>query len=148
MKPRMKPSQIAILACAIALIPTVAIAQTDFPSQVRGLLADEANSELPDYVLQGQPAVSSLNQGGRQSRAMRLNAGVDYAFMATCDSDCSDIDLYIFDRRGNVIDFDREDNKFPIVFFTPDVTANYRVEVEIYSCSSQPCYYAIGRFSR
>jgi hypothetical protein len=78
----MKPSQIAILAGAIALIPTVAIAQTDFPSQVRGLLADEANSELPDYVLQGQPAVSSLNEGGRQGRAMRLNAGVDYAFMA------------------------------------------------------------------
>jgi hypothetical protein len=137
---------IAAFAGIALLNPLAAVAQTDWVAQVRQYLIDRAEIDLPDYVLSGRIITGSLNQANSQSRIMRLYAGVDYAFMASCDSDCQDVDLYLYDRRGNLLDSDIEDNDYPIVFITPSITANYRIEASMYSCSAEPCYYAIGRF--
>lgn len=139
--------RIGALASVAVLLPGVALAQVDFPTLVRGYLTDRAGSEIPDYALQGQPMVGSLNTNGRQNRVVRLSAGVNYAFMAACDDDCTDVDLYLSDRRGNVLDSDEADDDFPVVFFTPEVTANYQIGVRMFTCSSEPCYYAVGRFT-
>lgn len=88
----------------------------------------------------------------RQSQSMRLAAGVDHLVIVTCDEDCSDIDLRVYDAAGNLAGEDagapRTDTRIIVnlVRVAPPSDQEYRFEVEI-SCragSRGGCSYAIG----
>ena len=76
-----------------------------------------------------------------------LANGRDYRFVALCDEDCDDIDIYLEDLNGNVIDEDISINDAPVVGATGRGD-RVRVRVRMYSCSVEPCYYALGMFVR
>ena len=88
----------------------------------------------------------------RQSHSMRLAAGVDHLVIVTCDEDCIDTDLRIYDARGNLVGEDvgasPTDTRIIIslVQLVPPSDQEYRFEVEI-SCragSRGGCSYAVG----
>ena len=140
---------IATLASTLLFAPAVAIAQTAWEAQARTYLENEAATYLPDYSLSQRLMIGSLNTGATQSRTVRLQGGVEYALLGACDDDCSDLDLRLFSNRGStLIDVDDEPDDFPLVTVTPSRTANYQIQAEMYSCSSEPCYYAIGVYRR
>ena len=75
-----------------------------------------------------------------------LTAGTDYLFRGFCDEDCNDLDIYLYNSDGDEIDSDVEDDDFPLIYFTPYSTGRYQIEVSMYACEVEPCYWGLAIF--
>lgn len=104
---------------------------------------DDYNSdgyEVENYV------VGKLYEDDTDTWTFWLDGGVDYTIVGVCDEDCSDIDLTIIDDDGDVIDEDILEDNFPIVSVSPRRDAAYTIEVDMYECDVEPCYFGIAIF--
>ena len=72
----------------------------------------------------------------------------DYVVTGACDEDCNDLDLRLKASSGTVVDRDEEPGYWPEVSVTPTRSQNYSIEVEMYDCDVEPCYYGIALFER
>jgi hypothetical protein len=101
---------------------------------------------------QGNFIISSGQKGEKRSHNMELKAGIDHLVMVTCDEDCFDVNLRVFDASGKVVG---EDMKSPPVDtrilvaqvqFVTAAAQMYRFEVETYcrEGSIGACSYAVG----
>ena len=78
--------------------------------------------------------------------------GVDHLVMVTCDEDCFDVNLRVFDASGKLVGEDVSppavDNRFLLakVQVIPETTQTFRLEVEAYcrEGSIGNCSYAVG----
>lgn len=140
---------IALLSSAVFLTPTVVLANR-FTDQVRLQLmqAAVALGLANNYTLTHNPYVDSLGDGGSDSLTLNLQAGTSYAIVGVCDEDCGDIDLRLYDAKGNFIDSDTSSDDNPVVTVTPRWTSNFQVQVKMASCSNSPCYYGVGAFGQ
>lgn len=155
------------ISCFVALIiapaAVLAAAAPGGPGQVWTRHQLYAANELNHYRLfeqtthmtllnQGNFIISSGQKGEKHSHTMELKAGVDHLAMVTCDEDCFDVNLRIYDASGKVVG---EDMKAPPVDtrmlvarvqFVPATTQTYRFEVEAYcrEGSIGACSYALG----
>ncbi|MEM9814809.1 MAG: hypothetical protein AAF827_00120 [Cyanobacteria bacterium P01_D01_bin.6] len=120
----------------------------EFQTQVRqqliyiaGLVSSEGSS-LVDYF------VSSLSEGSTQSEWVTLEAGKPYFLIGVCDSDCTDIDLWLHDESGNLIDSDVEvdTDGFPFVTVVPQWTGSFTIKSSLPNCDASYCYYGVGLF--
>lgn len=87
-----------------------------------------------------------LDGDSRASLFLTLQAGVSYLFAGVCDQDCSDIDMRLYDPKRALVASDEEDDDVPVIQMSPKESGEYRIEVEMYECSAEPCYYGIGFF--
>jgi len=140
---------IALLSSAVFLTPTVVLANR-FTDQVRLQLiqAAVALGLANNYTLTHNPYVDSLEDNGSDSLTLNLQAGTSYAIVGVCDEDCGDIDLRLYDAKGNFIDSDTHSDDNPVVTVTPRWTSNFKVQVKMASCSHSPCYYGVGAFGQ
>lgn len=90
----------------------------------------------------------ALEEGRSETHDIRLRGGRAYAILGTCDNDCGDLDLYLVDDDGNEIDSDTSTDDFPIVRYSPRRSGDFRVRIRMYECDSEPCYFAVGIYSR
>jgi len=88
----------------------------------------------------------ALAQGGKDQLTIELDSGGSFSFLAVCDSDCSDIDLRVYDPSGNLVGEDVLLDDYPVVSFTAARSASYTVEVIMATCTQSPCFYAVGTF--
>jgi hypothetical protein len=78
---------------------------------------------------------SRLAQGDVMNYPVTLVADVEYMIMACGERTARDVDIYLYDENGNLIDRDRlEDNK-PIVHVTPIWTGPFIIQVKMYAAS-------------
>ena len=101
---------------------------------------------------QGNMIIGSGQKGDKHSHSMELKAGVDHLVMVTCDEDCFDVNLRIYDADGKVVGEDIKPPKVDTrvlvaeVQLIPATTQTYRLEVDA-TCregSIGACSYAIG----
>ncbi|HEY9697634.1 MAG TPA: hypothetical protein V6D10_10250 [Trichocoleus sp.] len=118
------------------------------PDQARSYLEEAIFNELPDYALSSRPYTGSITSGQSTSRLVRLRSGTEYAFMAACDDYCSDVDLFLYDRTGQLVDSDAGTDDYPLITYVPANNGNYRLVVKMYNCSNGFCGYAVGTLSR
>lgn len=85
----------------------------------------------------------SLDDGGSERLTVRLGAGADTQLIGACDTDCSDLDLTLYDSSGKEVDSDLQPDDFPIVSIHPARNATYTILVQMVECSADPCRYAI-----
>lgn len=90
--------------------------------------------------------VGHLDHGDSDYWGLQLLRGRTYVISAACDVDCPDIDLIIRDDRGNEIDSDTLTDDYPVLEFRPPYAGEYELEVRMYSCNVNPCYYGFGVF--
>jgi len=95
-----------------------------------------------DYLIDRLPA------GGVDSYYLELDEGWQYRIFSVCDEDCSDLDLALFDENGNEISVDGATDDWPVVEAEPAWTGKFELQVGMYRCSSEPCYYGIGVVGR
>lgn len=105
-------------------------------------LADRGYEETGD-VYEG-----ALDDDEEEDIWVTLRRNRSYSILSVCDEDCSDIDLFLYDDDGDQIDSDVSINEVPVVRETPNRTGEYRIRVRMYSCSTEPCYYAVGIYER
>jgi hypothetical protein len=131
------------------LLATPAQAQSDYENQVRfqlGIVKTFAEStgweQTHDYE------IGSLDDGESDSFTGTFREGWEYRIVSFCDEDCSDIDLYLRDGYDNEIDSDVSVNDVPVMECRPSRTGEYSIQVSMYECSTEPCYFGIGVFGR
>jgi hypothetical protein len=82
-----------------------------------------------------------LRNGRERSHYVRLRRRVSYTIIGVCDLDCDDLDLFAYDENGNLVDEDIETDDIPILSITPRWTGEFRIRVDMYSCTVNPCWY-------
>lgn len=140
---------LAILAALMGLVPGTAAAQDQWEQQVRAMLRESAKQfEDEGYELTHRIYTGSLNDDEGENVTLELEIGTEYYIVGACDTDCSDLDLTLYDAGGNQVDIDTLMDDFPIVEVTPSRSGTYNVRVYMASCSVEPCRYGLGSFGR
>ncbi len=115
-------------------------------AQLRRIALGMANGG--GYVETHDPQTGSLRDGRSVTFPIQLDPGMEYVFRGTCDRDCSDLDLELLNRNGDVIDSDFALDDVPEVGVRTQSGGWFRVRVTMASCSIEPCAYAVGTFGR
>ena len=95
-----------------------------------------------------QPYSGGLRRGERWNVPAHLQPGVDYRIVGVCDRDCADLDLVVFDPQGAAITQDTSTTSQPVVGVQPGYAGAFTVQVLMYNCTVEPCYYAIALYGR
>jgi hypothetical protein len=90
----------------------------------------------------------SLDEGESGWFTLTLRADEDYVLFGACDVDCSDVDLWIYDENGNLIDSDVLADDYPIVEVSPRWTGEFDVRLKMYSCDVEPCRAGLAVYGR
>jgi hypothetical protein len=96
--------------------------------------------EVENYI------VGKLDEDDSDSWTFWLDGGSDYTIIGVCDEDCGDIDLTILDEDEDVVDEDLLEDDYPIVKVSPRRDGPYTIDVDMYSCDVEPCYFGIAIF--
>ena len=88
--------------------------------------------------------MSKLNENSEDTWSFVPVRGQRYRLVAVCDQDCPDIDLFIYDSHENLVDSDEEEDAYPVATISSADGNSYDYTVKMYSCTAEPCYYALG----
>ena len=95
----------------------------------------------PMFVEEGK-----LNDGDTQAYTVTLETGQRYALMGVCDEDCLDLDLELFDGYGNLVSRDESHDDAPIVEVSEATGGEFMLQVTMYDCNANPCYFGLGLY--
>ena len=134
---------------AIAMLTPRIGAANDYTDQVKGQLLVAGVALLADgYELTSEPHTGSLDRDSRDELTINLRANQSYKFVGVCDSDCGDLDLYLYDDDGDLISSDVGADDLPVVAVTPRWSGQFTIKVTMVRCSNQPCFYGVGNFRK
>jgi hypothetical protein len=132
---------LAIGACVLV----TSTAQAQYREQVATEIEEWEQVLSGDgYRLIDDSHTGTLRAGGTETLTLSLSGGRSYVVVGGCDADCADLDLHLFDSRGNEVDVDIETDDFPMV--VTQSGGRIEVRVTMVTCSSEPCYWGIGVF--
>ncbi len=139
--------------CALVMwagtLAVPAHAQTDYESQVQFQLdLVKTFAESTGWEQTHDFEIGSLEEGESDAFTGTFRDGWEYRIVSFCDNDCSDVDLYLRDGDGDELDSDISTNDVPIIGCRPGRTGEYTVQLTMYECSVEPCYFGIGVFGR
>jgi hypothetical protein len=129
---------LALLPLTLSIQAVPALAQTP-PEKIREFAATASGFTLRESLEEG-----SLQAGRQMAFPAELSVGVDYMVVGFCDSDCTDLDMSILDPSGEEIGNDYLPDAQPMLIVTPEVRGTYQIQVEMVSCSVEPCRFAVG----
>lgn len=102
--------------------------------------ADNEGYSTRNYI------VGNLDDGATDTWTLTFYQGNSYLIVGACDGDCLDIDMALQDANGVNIDSDTLEDDQPVLRVTPGSTADFSVEVTMYDCRVDPCYFGFGIF--
>jgi hypothetical protein len=139
--------RLAAAAAAILVIAAPAAAQDQWTQQVKQYM-DKAAKPFFDrgYHYGGFSHLGSLKNGATERLTVKLGSGMITQLMGGCDTDCTDLDLILYDAAGNRVDSDVQVDDYPIVSTRPPADATYTLEVRMVKCAAEPCRYAIQQY--
>ncbi|MFL6857275.1 MAG: hypothetical protein ACJ8EB_05140 [Allosphingosinicella sp.] len=132
---------------ALGAAPSAAQQGDQWAQQVKRYM-DAAAKPFFDrgYRYGGFAHSGGLANTARERLTIRLGGGLTSQIMGGCDTDCSDLDLVLYDAAGNQVDSDVQADDYPIVSAKPAGDANYTLEVRMAKCRADPCRYAIQQY--
>lgn len=146
---------VCVCCCTVAFIVGTGLvaapvqAQTEYHEQVRFQLnLVKTFAESVGWELTHEYHIGSLNDNETDAFTGTLRDDWEYRIVSLCDVDCSDIDLYLRDEDDNELDSDVGIDDAPIIESRPRRTGSFTIEVRMYECSQEPCYFGIGVFGR
>jgi len=111
-------------------------------SQVAQAAASEGFSQI------SAPHSGQLRQGETLTVPVTMNTGGEYRIIGVCDADCGDLDLTLLDGYGNAISTDTTTTAMPVVSVIPTTSGQFNVQVLMYNCAHEPCFYALSLYGR
>ena len=151
------PSRIrlpALLAFAALCLCSLyaADARADHWEEHIDLVYDQLKSDHEYYEGRGYTVVNyimgKLDDDDEVTWTFYLSRRTAYVVTGACDGDCDDLDLRLKTASGIVVDRDEDPGYWPEVSVTPTRSQNYSIEVEMYDCNADPCYYGITVFEK
>ena len=105
-------------------------------------LEEDDGLRLHNYI------VGKLAEGETDRWTMHLDEGASYDIWGVCDDDCSDVDLRIYSEDdGSLVAEDVETDDTPLGVVKPHRGGRYTIELDMYDCSIEPCFFGIGIFA-
>ncbi len=104
--------------------------------------ASEDGYTMKNYI------IGAIDEDEDNSWTFYLSSDYEYRFEGFCDEDCDDLDLYLYDDDGDELDSDTLEDDFPIIYFSPRRSGRYEIEVSMYSCTVEPCYWGLAIFQK
>lgn len=141
----------AAAACAlVAALATPAFAQdAEYRAQLQTQLeAARSMFQGENMDVAAGPFFGSLAEGAKETYTLRVQRGETYHILGVCDNDCSDLDIRLLNSSGEVIGEDQLEDDVPIVELVPTITGTVRIEVEMYKCSAEPCFFAVEAYQK
>lgn len=145
---RFTTSAITLALCAVLLgVGTPQLNQWE--DQIRLKLGDTERVLLSlGYEQAFQYHVGTLRDDAEETFSLVLRDDREYPIVSVCDIDCHDIDLYVYDENGQLIDQDEKRDVIPVLYIRPRWTGEFRIRVKMFDCGREPCYFGIGVFAR
>lgn len=138
---------LAAALCAAAATP--AFADNEHQQLVnRQMAVWDANYQGQGYSRILSTGSQTANDDAIQSFGMDLTAGVNYAVAGSCDSDCSDLDVIVYGPNGAKVVEDTATDDQPVVTFQAPQSGRYRLDVRMYVCNTNPCFFAAAVYAR
>lgn len=129
-------------ALVAVLTGTSARAQNTYERLVIQLLQSQHDYE--DYERDSQPdwvgALRRADQNRQIEHVVRLEAGVTYRIVGSCDTDCTNMDMEVFDSTGAKVGENLAFDDHPYVEITPEAAGSFRVHPWVVDCRARPCY--------
>ncbi len=100
------------------------------------------------FQIVDEPFSGGLQRGQHWNVSAQLHAGIDYRVVGVCDRDCADLDLIVLDAQGAAITQDTSTTSQPVVGIQPGYSGTFTIQVRMYNCAVEPCYYAIALYGR
>jgi hypothetical protein len=100
------------------------------------------------YRADGELLGGAVADDGIDTRAVTLEAGVQYAILAVCDEECLDIDLQIADASDSTLAEDVRPDDTPVLEFTAPVSGQYDVDLIMFTCRVNSCVWGGQIFRR
>lgn len=94
------------------------------------------------------PFFGALEEDAKENYTLSVRRGGSYMIIGVCDNDCSDLDIRVYNTAGDLIGEDKLEDDAPIVELVPTASGRVRVEVEMYKCSEEPCYFAVEVYGK
>ena len=111
------------------------------------MLAFAALVEDNGYVYTDHSLVGALAPDGVDVEDVLLQRG-EYLAVGSCDDDCVDLDLAIFDSSGDEVAADRSVDADSVVSFEVHRPAVFTLGVHMVDCVATDCVYFVKLFSR
>ncbi|AFZ00416.1 hypothetical protein [Calothrix sp. PCC 6303] len=139
----------AIYGSLFVAVTPVRADDAEYSGQVRTqLMAAAIRVGLEGYSLTHDPFIDVLDHGRSDYITLNLRAGTSYGIVGVCDSDCRDLDISLYDSRGNRVASDLGNDDIPTITINPSRSGTYRIRVDMASCDTRNCYYGIGAFGQ
>ncbi len=87
-----------------------------------------------------------LIHGASETYTVTLEAGRTYILMGVCDEDCLDLDMELYDGYGNLISRDDSEDDVPTVEVSVTNGGDFTLQVTMFECNENPCYYGVGLY--
>jgi hypothetical protein len=143
----------ALLLCFVAAAGAASLAQParaqDPRAQMIQRLFDKAGEQMQTRGYRADSAIQpgSLRASGSERITLHVGGGGITQIMGVCDTDCSDMDMILYDRAGNVLDKDLQADDVPIVTWRGGA-ADLSLEVRMIKCNAEPCRYGVRAFTK
>lgn len=130
---------------AIAALPSAATAQSWRSQLDRQIASSSLLTTLASsgYQQSHEVTYGTLRSGTDTSITFRVSPGRRYAFVGFCDNDCGDVDLYLYDASGTLVERDVLVDDEPLVRGQPAEGGTYRLRISMASCSTSFCGWAV-----
>ncbi len=128
----------SILLWSLSLGTPPAEAQSP-PARIRDFASTASGFTLMEDMEEG-----SLPDGGQIAFPTVLIADVEYMIVGFCDDGCTNMDLTILAPNDEEMESDRLPDPQPVLMLRPVDSGVYHVVVDMVSCSTDPCGFAVG----
>jgi len=101
-----------------------------------------------DWSYHQEPTYFYLYEDDSEEVWFTVSANETVEVVATCDSDCVDIDLKIYDEYGNLVDSDLLIDASPIVNITnqSSIRKRFKAVAVMENCDEAPCHAGVAVF--
>jgi hypothetical protein len=131
-----------------ALVLSASVGTSVAEAQSAQLQRITARLERGGYGDTGIRFSGALYDGDAAEHVVFLSAGFDYLIHATCDGDCTDVDLRLFSPRGYEVVRDLDSDDIPRITYRPSQSGRFTLQVPMAACSVQPCGYSVAVLRR
>lgn len=133
---------LAVSVCLVAPFPAVAQDDVYIQQVVSQMTAADETLRQMGYVREGE-AAGWVGAGTESGLIWTLTAG-DWAAVAVCDDDCTDIDMQVMTTADMTqLGEDVEVDAHPLVRFSLAETTSVGVSVDMLDCAAAQCYLGI-----
>ncbi|WP_019674068.1 hypothetical protein [Psychrobacter lutiphocae] len=137
----LKPFATIIIAILASVTTAYAVTTSEQLELIDGL------KSIVDYYPSHENDMSgSLGEYDEETESFPFTRNKEYSLVAVCDDDCTDLDLYVYDKNGKVVGYDDDDTATAIVDFTAEYSGDYDVEVTMYECETSVCFYRVRSY--